>query len=173
MQGARTVARSSCTVQAGDCRLPWMNVKRLKVSVSCRMCLGALEQLQSRCFGSPLCTFLWTSRKRTTRRDPSRSTPRGVRRGSGRSRRRFLQARHHRDLHTRIITHFHRGLAPPPRPVASLWSTQDRVLAGVRFRTDTPHDPVLSPSNRQTNPPKNSKTARKAPKPQATDAASC
>ena len=113
MQGARTVARSSCTVQAGDCRLPWMNVTRLRISVSCRMCLGALEQLQSRCFGSPLCTFLWTSRKRTTRRDPSRSTPRGVRRGSGRSRRRFLQARHHRDLHTRIITHFHQGLAPP------------------------------------------------------------
>ena len=135
MQGARTVARSSCTVQAGDCRLPWMNVTRLRISVSCRMCLGALEQLQSRCFGSPLCTFLWTSRKRTTRRDPSRSTPRGVR-GSGRSRRRFLQARHHRDLHTRIITHFHQGL-PPPRPVASLWSNQGRVLTGVRFRTDT------------------------------------
>lgn len=25
---------------------------------------------------------------------------------------------------------------PPPRPVASLWSTQDRVLAGVRFPED-------------------------------------
>ena len=26
--------------------------------------------------------------------------------------------------------------SPPPRPVASLWSTQDRVLAGVRFPED-------------------------------------
>ena len=170
MQGARTVARSSCTVQAGDCRLPWMNVTRLRISVSCRMCLGALEQLQSRCFGSPLCTFLWTSRKRTTRRDPSRSTPRGVR-GSGRSRRRFLQARHHRDLHTRIITHFHQGLAPPHDRWRRCGATRAVFSPASAFGL-TPDDPVLSPSNRQTNPPKNSKTARKAPKPQPTDAAS-
>ena len=26
--------------------------------------------------------------------------------------------------------------SPPPRPVASLWSTQGRVLAGVRFPED-------------------------------------
>ena len=44
------------------------------------------------------------------------------------------------------------------------WPTLTQKQAS---RTDTPHDPVLSPSNRQTSPPKNSKTARKAPKPQA------
>ena len=31
----------------------------------------------------------------------------------GATRRRFLQARRDRELHTRIITHFHQGLAPP------------------------------------------------------------
>ena len=58
----------------------------------------------------------------------------GVARGA--ARRFFLQAHHRRELDTRIITHFHQGL-PPPRPVASLWSNQGRVLTGVRFRTDT------------------------------------
>ena len=54
-----------------------------KISVGCRMTWS---------FGSgcragakrPLCTFLSVSRKRTARRDPSRSTPRRVRRGSRR-----------------------------------------------------------------------------------------
>ena len=172
MQGARTVARSSCTVQAGDCRLPWMNVTRLRISVSCRMCLGALEQLQSRCFGA--LSALSCGRAGSARlvvippgvlhvEYVARGAPGAVF---------FRHAITAIYIHVLLLTSTGAS-PPPPRPVASLWSTQDRVLAGVRFRTDTPHDPVLSPSNRQTNPPKNSKTARKAPKPQATDAASC
>ena len=136
MQGARRLREVGVRCEAGRCWLLWMIVMRLRISVSYRMTWS---------FGSAcragakrtLCTFLSVNRKRTARRDPSRSTPRRVRRGSGRCPALFSSGTSSpRELDTRIITHFHQGL-PPPRPVASLWSNQGRVLTGVRFRTDT------------------------------------
>ena len=134
MQGARTVARSSCTVQAGDCRLPWMNVTRLRISVSCRMCLGALEQLQSRCFGA--LSALSCGRAGSARlvvippgvlhvEYVARGAPGAVF---------FRHAITAIYIHVLLLTST--KASPPPRPVASLWSTQDRVLAGVRFPED-------------------------------------
>ena len=76
-----------------------------------------------------------------------------------------------RELDTRIITHFHQGLAPPHDRWRRCGATRAVFSPASAFGL-TPDDPVLSPSNRQTSPPKNSKTTRKAPKPQPTDAAS-
>ena len=125
---------------------------------------------------SPLCTFLWTSRKRTTRRDPSRSTPRGVRRGSGRYPAPFSSG----TPSPRSTYTYYYSLPPRPRPPHDRWRRcgAPRTVfspASSFPRTDTPEDPaVLSPSKRQTNPPKNSTTPRRTrPKPQPTDAASC
>ena len=101
------------TVQAGCCRLPWMNVTRFEdfgelsdvfgsFGAAAAGALGALSALSCGRAGSVRLVV----------------TPPGVLRveygvARGATRRRFLQARHRRDLHTRIITHFHQGLAPP------------------------------------------------------------
>jgi len=75
------------------------------------------------------------SPKRTARRDPSRSTPRRVRRGSRRYAGVFFRhAIAAIYIHVLLLTST--KASPPPRPVASLWSTQGRVLAGVRFPED-------------------------------------
>ena len=81
----------------------------------------------------------------------------GVARGA--TRRRFLQARHRRDLHTRIITHFHQGLAPPHDRWRRCGAPRTMFSAASAFpRTDTPEDPaVLRPSYRHANPPKDFK----------------
>ena len=170
MQGARRLREVGVRCEAGRCWLLWMIVMRLRILVSYRMTWS---------FGSAcragakrtLCTFLSVNRKRTARRDPSRSTPRRVRRGSGRCPALFSS----RTSSPRARYTDYYSLPPRSRP------PHDRRRRSGATRTVfspasafglTPDDPVLSPSNRQTSPPKNSKTTRKAPKPQPTDAAS-
>ena len=153
MQGARTVARSSCTVQAGDCRLPWMNVKRLKVSVSCRMCLGALEQLQSRCFGSPLCTFCGQPEAHTVVIPPIPAEH-----GTGPGAVFFRHAITAIYIHVLLLTST--GASPPPHDRWRRCGAPRTVFspASAFPRTDTPEDPaVLRPSYRHANPPKDFK----------------
>ena len=133
----------------------------------------ALETLRSMLAGAkrPLCIFLRTSRKPTTRRDPSRSTPRRVRLGSRQIGAFFF--RHIIAARARYTDYY--SLPPRPRPPHDRWrrcGATRAVFSPASAFGLTPDDPVLSPSNRQTSPPKNSKTTRKAPKPQPTDAAS-
>ena len=132
--------------------------------------LGAWSSCEASASGA-LSAFSSTSRKPTTRRDPSRSTPRRLRRGSRRCPALFSSGTS--SPRARYTDYY--SLPPRPRPPHDRWrrcGATRAVFSPASAFGLTPDDPVLSPSNRQTSPPKNSKTARKAPKPQPTDAAS-
>ena len=135
MQGARRLREVGVRCEAGRFWLLWMNVFVLDASVCCRGVLGAWSSCEARASGALSAFSSATGSPQLVVIPPGvLRVDYGVARGA--ARRFFLHAHHRRELDTRIITHFHQGF-PPPRPVASLWSNQGRVLTGVRFRTDT------------------------------------
>ena len=105
-------------------------------AVCCGVCWELWSSRKASASGA-LSAFSSTSRKPTTRRDPSRSTPRRVRLGSRQIGAFFF--RHIIAARARYTDYYSLPPRPrpPPRSVASLWSNQGRVLTGVRCRTDT------------------------------------
>ena len=136
-RGTRRLREVGVRCEAGRFWLLWMNVYALDAFVCWSGCVGSFGSGCRAGAKRTLCTFLSASRKPTTRRDPSRSTPRRVRLGSRQIGAFFF--RHIIAARARYTDYYSLPPRPrpPPRSVASLWSNQGRVLTGVRFRTDT------------------------------------